>query len=99
MTYGWRGALGFFVCAYPVASALEALAIGTGFPFGFRTHDGPGPEILGVRPPRCRSGRGSSWGDAYREEKYKPRVGRRVASFHAACNCGELPLENIGSSF
>lgn len=50
MTYGWRGAPGFFACAYPVAFAFEAPAIATGFPFGFFTHDGPGPEILGVPP-------------------------------------------------
>jgi uncharacterized membrane protein len=50
LTYGWRGALGFFACAYLVAFAFEALAIATGFPFGFFTHDGPGPEILGVPP-------------------------------------------------
>lgn len=50
LTYGRRGALGFFACAYPVAFAFEALAIATGFPFGFFTHDGSGPEILGVPP-------------------------------------------------
>jgi hypothetical protein len=26
LTYGWRGALGFFACAYLVAFAFEALA-------------------------------------------------------------------------
>lgn len=50
LTYGWRGALGFFACAYPVAFAFEALSIATGFPFGSFTHDGPGLQILGVPP-------------------------------------------------
>jgi uncharacterized membrane protein len=50
LTHGWRGVLGFFACAYPVAFAFEALAIATGFPFGFFTHDSPGLEILGVPP-------------------------------------------------
>jgi Carotenoid biosynthesis protein len=50
LTYGWRGALGFFACAYPVAFASEALSIATGFPFGSFTHDGPGLQILGVPP-------------------------------------------------
>jgi putative membrane protein len=50
LAYGRRGALGFFACAYAVAFAFEALAIATGFPFGFFTHDGPGLEILGVPP-------------------------------------------------
>ncbi len=50
LTYGWRGVLGFFACAYPVAFAFEALAIATGFPFGYFTHDSPGLEVLGVPP-------------------------------------------------
>jgi hypothetical protein len=50
LTYGWRGVLGFFACTYPVAFALEALVVATGFPFGFFTHDTPGLEILGVPP-------------------------------------------------
>jgi uncharacterized membrane protein len=50
LTYGLRGVLLFFACAYPVAFAFEALAIATGFPFGYFTHDAPGPEILGVPP-------------------------------------------------
>jgi hypothetical protein len=50
LTYGWRGVLGFFACAYPVAFALEALSIATGFPFGYFTHNSPGPYVLGVPP-------------------------------------------------
>jgi uncharacterized membrane protein len=50
LTYGRRGVLGFFACAYAVAFAFEALAIATGFPFGYFTHDSPGLEILGVPP-------------------------------------------------
>lgn len=34
----------------PVAFAFEAPAIATGFPLGFFTHDGPGPEFFGVPP-------------------------------------------------
>jgi uncharacterized membrane protein len=46
LTYGWRGVLGFFACAYAVAFAFEALSIATGFPFGFFTHDDPGLQIF-----------------------------------------------------
>lgn len=48
LTYGWRGVLGFFGCAYLVAFAFEALSIATGFPFGYFTHHGPGAQLLGV---------------------------------------------------
>ena len=48
LTYGWRGVLGFFTCAYSVAFAFEALIIATGFPFGYFTHYGPGAQMLGV---------------------------------------------------
>jgi putative membrane protein len=50
LTYGWRGAVGFLACVYPVAFALEALSVATGFPFGYFTHHGPGAQLLGVPP-------------------------------------------------
>jgi putative membrane protein len=50
LTYGLRGAVDFLLCVYPVAFAFEALAIATGFPFGFFTHNSPGLHILGVPP-------------------------------------------------
>jgi putative membrane protein len=50
LTYGWRGAVGFLACVYPVAFALEALSVATGFPFGHFTHNGPGIQMLGVPP-------------------------------------------------
>jgi putative membrane protein len=50
LTYGWRGAVGFLACVYPVAFAFEALSVATGFPFGKFTHHGPGAQLLGVPP-------------------------------------------------
>jgi putative membrane protein len=50
--YGWRGFAAFFAIALPVAFALEASSIHTGFPFGFYEHgDSFGPKLLGVPAP------------------------------------------------
>ena len=54
LTYGRRGALGFFACAYPVAFALEALAIATGSPSGTSPTTAPAWGSSAFRP-RCRS--------------------------------------------
>lgn len=50
LTYGWRGAVAFLACVYPVAFAFEALSVATGFPFGRFTHHSPGAQLLGVPP-------------------------------------------------
>jgi putative membrane protein len=50
LIYGWRGAVGFLACVYPVAFAFEALSVATGFPFGYFTHNGPDAQLLGVPP-------------------------------------------------